>query len=84
MDRKINVIGIENYDFNTPDGQTIKMANLHYTYSHNRVNGLACGRVAVSQKFVDRYSVNLGEEYIGVFYVDGNKREKLAGLFVEG
>lgn len=84
MDRKINVCGIEHYEFKLPDGEILKMANLHYTYEHNRVDGIACGRVTVTDKFCERYSVKLNEDYIGAFYYDQNKKEKLAGLFVEG
>lgn len=83
MDRKITIVGIETYDFNTRENETLKMANIHYQYKNQRVNGIACGRVTVSQKMLDRYNIQLNAEYIGAFYLDANKREKLAALFEE-
>lgn len=83
MDRKITIVGLETYDFKTPQNEILKMANIHYQYKNNRVEGIACGRVTVSQKMLDRYNIQLNADYIGAFYLDANKREKLAALFEE-
>lgn len=83
MDRKITIVGIEEYDFKTRENETLKMANIHYQFQNQRVKGIACGRVTVSQKMLDRYNIQLNAEYIGAFYLDANKREKLAALFEE-
>lgn len=83
MDRKITIVGIEEYDFKTRDDEVLKMANIHYQFQDQRVKGIACGRVTISQKMLDRYNIQLNAEYIGAFYLDSNKREKLAALFEE-
>lgn len=83
MDRKIVIVGVETYDFKTPTGEVLNMANLHYHFNDKRVDGTACGRVTISKKMLDRYNIQLGAEYIGAFYRDANNREKLAALFEE-
>lgn len=80
MDRKITIVGLETYDFKTPENDVLKLANLHYEYSTPRVSGVACGRVTVSQKFIDRYDIQMNGNYIGAFYLDYKGREKLAAL----
>lgn len=84
MDRKITICGIESYDFHTPDDKVIAMNTVHYTFSKKNIEGIACGRFTCSSSLLKRYGVKVGEEYVGVFYTDANKKEKCAALFVEG
>ncbi|MBR3952736.1 MAG: hypothetical protein IKJ82_03900 [Oscillospiraceae bacterium] len=83
MERKIKVVGLELFDYKSNDGSVLKLANLHYTFLDKKVEGIACGRVTISQKLLDRYSVQMNGEYLGAFYRDSNNREKLAALFEE-
>lgn len=68
MQRKIKVVGISSYQFETLDNTTVDMCSVHYIYDSNNIEGNGTGRFSLSFNKFDKLGISLGS--IGTYCYD--------------
>lgn len=81
MERKVTVVGIQHFTPKDPARQP--MHKIHYTYDDDKVSGLGCDNVLVSDSFMKRYNPEVGVDYLAGVYFDNDYRTHFACLFSE-
>lgn len=74
---RVQVVGVQNLDFTSNDGNAIKGVNLFVTHTEDRVEGLVAKKFFVNEKVSLPEGLGVGK-FLDVFFNDRKKIDFIA------